>query len=113
MAEITERGRKLAWRLNPFIGTTGAIERTASLIARHAVTHDRIQQRWCNEEMSDRATARLERQEAQLEQRIAKLVESLPETDTGPFTVKFEGDPRGYTVKIVTPDGQEIGAYID
>jgi hypothetical protein len=111
MTRITKRGSELASRLNPYIGTTMEILETCSLIARSAVTHDRIQETWTSVELSDRATERLERREAGIEHRISELVENLPATDDGPFKVTFEGDPRGYTVKIVTPDGREIGAY--
>jgi hypothetical protein len=103
MAETTERGWRLAHKLNPAIGTTSAIAETCSLIARHARTHGHIQETWCSVEMSDRQTARLEKREAQLEARITRLVEDLPETDEGPITVLFGGDPRGYTVKLVMP----------
>ncbi len=109
MAVVTQRGRNLAWKINPFVGTTSAIEETCSLLARHAASYSRIQEAWCSVEMSDAATARLEAKESALEARIGSLVQDLPAPDDGPWRVVFEGDPRGWTVRIVTPDGREIG----
>jgi hypothetical protein len=103
MSKITDRGRELADKLHPAIGWTSDITRTCSLIARHARTHGHIQEAWCSVEMSDRQTERLEKREAQLEARITDLVAQLPETDEGPITVLFGGDPRGHTVKLVMP----------
>jgi hypothetical protein len=109
MPEITVRGRKLARKLNPAIGTTYAIEETCSLIARHAVTHHHLQEALCNGfrdyrgNWDEKASARAEKQDAQLEARITRLVENLPHTDEGAITVKFGGDPRGCTVKLVMP----------
>lgn len=103
----TSKGRDLAARLAPAIGYTRAIDETCSLIARHATSYERIQQRWCNDEMSDAETARVEAREARLERRIADLVADLPATDDGPWSVTFEGDPRGYVVKITAPGAAE------
>jgi hypothetical protein len=103
MTQITDRGRKLASKLNPAIGTTREIEETCSLIARHAKTHGHIQETWCSVELSDRQTARLMVREAALERRIVDLIEHLPDTDEGPWAVLFGGDPRGHTVKLVAP----------
>ncbi len=109
MAEVTAKGRELASRLNPFIGTTWAIEETASLLARHGTTYNRIQEMLCSVEMSDRQTARIEKQEADIEARIMSLVQDLPTPDDGPWRVVFQGDPRGWTVRLVAPDGREVG----
>ena len=106
-AVITNRGRELAWKLNPALGSTVEIDRTCSLIVRHARTYNRIQEVWCSVELSDRATAQLERREALLEQRLTDLVDWLPWTDDGAITVKFDGDPRGHCVKLVMPGQYE------
>lgn len=106
MAVITRRGRALAWKLNRYIGTTFAIEETCSLIARHAITYNRIQELWCdNERANNHEPTRLywEKREADLEARITDLVADLPHTDDGPFRVVFEGDPRGSTVQLWHP----------
>lgn len=105
----TNRGRLLARKLAPWIGSTHAIDATCSLIARHATTYARIQEAWCNEEMGERRTARLEAQESRLERRIVDLVADLPATDDGPWRVRFDGDPRGFAVRICAP--QHVGMY--
>src|SRR4029453_2461052 len=89
MTEITERGNKLAWKLNPMMGTTTEIRRLCSLIARHARTHNRYAEIWCRGELSGRGAEGLERREGRLEARIPELVSGLPETDDGPITVRF------------------------
>lgn len=111
MAQVTNKGSKIAWRLNPAIGTTREIEETCSLIHRHAVTYSRIQEVWCNDELTDTQSGRLEHREKLLERRITDLVESLPHADAnehgqgGAWRVRFSGDPRGNTVRIIPPDG--------
>lgn len=109
-ATITAKGRELADKLNPAIGTTREIERTCSLIARHATSHHGLQERLCNggddwlpDDARHRQIERLEALDEALERRITALVETLPHTDDGPFGVKFGGDPRGCTVKITAP----------
>lgn len=122
MSEITQRGRTLAAKLNPMMGTTDEIERTCSLIARHARTYNRMQEIWCSVEMDERQEARLTRRETALERRLADLVGQLPETDDGALRVAFSGDPRGHCVKLTLPtgyrrhadvwDGESIGADV-
>lgn len=110
-AVITERGRRFARKLNSQIGTTAEIERACSLLHRHARTYDWIQEAWCSDEMSDRRVKALEAKEEWLKRRISELVQMLPEPDSGPWKVEFSGDPRGYTVRLVTVDGREYGIY--
>jgi hypothetical protein len=113
---ITRKGRELADKLNPAIGTTSETQRTCSLIARHATTYQRIQEMLANGGTYGHETraipdavrnCRIEEGEAQcevIEARIADLVRDLPETDDGPFGVIVGGDPRGCcTVKITAP----------
>lgn len=73
--------------------------RVAGLLMRHAKTHGRIQERWCSEEMSESLTRRVERREKQIEALITRHAESLG------CKVHFDGDPRGYTVKLFLPTG--------
>lgn len=113
MATITERGRFIAWELNPYMGTTSEIQEACSLIGRHAVSYSRIQELWCSDERAcnvDWLREYYEKREASLEARILDLVESLPWTADGPVTVEFQGDPRGATVKLLTPRGKVIAA---
>lgn len=109
MTTITAPGSQLAWKLNPYIGTTAAIAETCSLLTRHGKTLDGIQVRWCNDEMSDRATAALEAREKRIEDRMRDLTDMLPHTDDGPWRIQFDGDPRGFTSRLIAPDGHEIG----
>ena len=113
MVQVTARGRFIAWELNPYMGTTSEIQEACSLIGRHAVSYSRIQELWCSSERVnnvDWLRNYYETKETRLEARIADLVESLPHTDNGPVRVKFEGDPRGSTVKLTLPNGTVIAA---
>jgi hypothetical protein len=109
MTNITKRGERLAWSLNRWMGTTREIQETCSLIARHGMTYGRIQEVWCSRELSDHQTRWFESREETLERQIARLVESLPapSDESGvlaPVVVEFEGDPRGWTVRLVVTD---------
>lgn len=61
--------------------------------------HNRIQERWCSEEMSDATRAQVERMEAALETNITEAAAVFG------LRVHFDGDPRGFTVKLHTPAG--------
>lgn len=113
MTTITTRGKFIARKLNPYLGTTRKIEETCSLIGRHAVTYSHIQEVWCNSTRAynvDSLREYYEKREAQIEKRITDLVESLPWTDDGPITVEFQGDPRAATVRLITPNDSVIVA---
>lgn len=110
-ATVTQAGVKFARKLSYQIGTTDHIQRVCSLLHRHARTYDWIQEAWCSNEMPDRSVALLEEREEWLEARIRDLVQYLPDPDSGPWKVEFSGDPRGYTVRLVAPDGREYGIY--
>lgn len=110
-ATITHAGIHFAWKMNHQIGTTAEIQRIASLLHRHAATYDHIQEAWCDDDMGDRRRIALEAREAAIETRINDLVGMLPDPDSGPWKVQFSGDPRGYTVRLVTADGSEYGIY--
>jgi hypothetical protein len=71
----------------------------ATIVRHNAARYATIQERWCNEEMSDRATARLEATEQRIEARITDLL--------APYGIipHFSGDPRGFCVKLTLPDG--------
>ena len=111
MAKITNNGRKLALKIAPVVGTTHMIQQTCSLIARHAKTHARIQERLCGDgeyPYDEREQERIEREDERCEARLTKLIESLPEWgesdgSRGSFGVIFQGDPRGCTVKLTGP----------
>lgn len=96
---ITKRGRELADHLAPFIGGSDAIIDICSRIGRLAQTHRRLQECDCNGELTDGGR----KSEARIEARIRELVAMLPDAGRGRITVKFSGDPRWYTVKLVVP----------
>lgn len=62
-----------------------------------ARSYQRLQEADCNYGLSPRQQTR----ERNIEKRIRAIVERL-----GLSGVKFSGDPRGYTVKIVLPSGK-------
>ena len=105
----TKKGYALADKLGAHVGWTNGITETCSKLTRAASSYSTIQERWCCEEMTDERTAQLEKRETALEALIGSLVQDLPHTDDGPFVVQFSGDPRGHTVRLVAPDGREIG----
>lgn len=105
MPIITDRGRNLAKDLARYCDLRSVHVATLSTIARHAATHLRYAVAECNRELTPAEVRKVERIEA----RIRQLVATLPETPKGPLTVKFGGDPRGYTVKIVVPGEPHAG----
>ena len=72
----------------------------ATIVRHNAARYATIQERWCSEEMSDRTTAALEAKEQRIEARITSLLQPHG------ITVKFGGDPRGFTVKLHLPSGR-------
>jgi hypothetical protein len=119
----TNNGRKLALSLAPAIGVSPTITATCSLICRHAQTHHRIAENDCNGyadslgNWDELAAERADRKRAQIEARITALVATLPLCGAPnlrkaryPLGVKFQGDPRGATVKITLPsDWRHLG----
>lgn len=106
---ITNNGRKLADSLGQYVGWTNGISTTCSAITRAARSYCTIQERFCSEDMSDATREALEAREERREAKLASLVQDLPHTDEGPFVLRLQGDPRGHTVRLVAPDGREIG----
>ena len=109
---MSANGDQLASLLNPIMGTTPAIRRTCALICRACPAYARIQVGWCNEEMGESQTKRIEKEEARLEELIRRLVHQLPQGDVNgesrTISVSFGGDPRGYSVKLwALPQGAE------
>lgn len=105
MSKITNRGRAFAAEIKRYFpAPSDTTLELLSLIARHARTHHRLQEISCSVEMTERQQLRHDRRDAQIEARIATLVARLPASTAGKVTVRFEGDPRGYTVKLVVPE---------
>lgn len=105
MVNITKKGHELARKLNPSMGSTHAIARTCSLIARHATTHCKLQEMQCNG-LTETQEEWVFKREEQIETRIRDLCEELPHVDGQPIRPVFQGDPRGATVKLKMPDGR-------
>lgn len=103
---MTVRGKLLAGQLAQYIGYTGAITATCSLIARHARSMQTIAERQCDDANADQDA--LDRKWDRLEARITGLVAELPHSDGGPITAEINGDPRGYIVKLVVVDSHGI-----
>lgn len=103
---MTVRGRLLAGELAQYIGYTGAIVATCSLIARHARTLENDAVAVCDDANADQD--KLDLRWDRLTARITELVRDLPESDGGLITAQFQGDPRGYIVRLVVVDGAGI-----
>jgi hypothetical protein len=99
MANVTERGKKLAKAL----GVTDA--ETCSLIARAAVTYQRLEIEACNGDQRKRFSdldqwqAWLNKQRRDVGRRLTRLVATLGDG----YGVRLDGDPRGCVVKVTTP----------
>ena len=125
---ITRKGHEFSYILAPMFWPLDwdawqAVEQTCSLIVRHAVTHKRLAEESCNghplqgayppvliermNKLQEEWDARIEKRTAQIEKRITDLIDSLPMTPTGKLGAYFGGDPRGCTVQISLPPGQE------
>ena len=107
----TAKGRELARKLNPYIGTTPAIVDTCSRICRlHPALH-RIMVEWCNGDDPLRETdqdawhAKWTAEQVRLMDLITAHVEDLPHVDGGQIIAYFNQDPRGPAVLLTTPDG--------
>ena len=103
---MTIRGKLLAGQLAQYIGYTGRIVATCSLIARHATTLENIAVRVCNDANADQD--KLDRRWDQLTARIDSLVRDLPDSDGGAITAEYQGDPRGLVVKLIVRDAHGI-----
>lgn len=78
----------------------GASLATCRGILAAATTLQRISELTCSVEMSERETARLERREANAEERVHRLAATFG------ARADFNGDPRGYVVRLILPSGK-------
>ncbi len=90
----------------------------AKLLCRHGATYSRLQEANCNgvgtyyNEDPKRFAARQERFEKALEHReelLEKRIRVIVAELGAGFTVRFEGDPRGHTIKIILPSIAALG----
>lgn len=76
------------------------MESIVDRLHRYETTLHTINERWCNEEMSDKTTAKLEKHEKSIEDKVRKIAGELE------FKVTFQGDPRGGTIRFILPSGR-------
>jgi hypothetical protein len=74
-------------------------EREIALLLRRSTAYKAIQEKWCNEPLSEKKEAYYLKREKNIEQRITEFLATIDAKPT------FGGDPRGATVKIICPDG--------
>jgi hypothetical protein len=110
---ISNRGAELARQLVSAGAFDASLEsqlaQAVSRIARLVPRYARIQEMWCNDEMRETRTKRLEAREAQIEATIARILATLPPSAHGPLSLVFQGDPRGYVVRIKVPGMPRAG----
>jgi hypothetical protein len=114
MATAKERERFIIELTRALSATpTHHVERAARLILRHAKTHGNIAEAECNGpgpwvdripypeagEIYAKHEARCEKRRERIERRIAEICKPLG------IVADFQGDPRGYTVKLHLPTG--------
>lgn len=106
MPQITRKGLDMAIRLRRYVDQTDTtVQELCSLARRHAQTYSTIQETWCNVELNERQTDKLERREAALERRMTEILRQLYPWPN----IEYRGDPRGHTVRITLPDGSTYG----
>jgi hypothetical protein len=119
----TKKGLELARKLAPAIGYTNQIDETCSKLCRAATTLHRLNEEDCNghplqgtytgnnwalvDKLQAKWEERVERQTARVLERMAWLVDFLPQPDNGKWKLVPESDPRGCSV-IVAPEGVEV-----
>lgn len=120
MRSLGEKTKERDRHIAALIGNGFLLSEIHSLL-RKAKSLSGIAERQCSEEMSPEETARVEKREAFLERSIAKIVSTRNarvgktadevekliggEEGLGRVSVTFDGDPRGYVVKLHLPDG--------
>lgn len=78
------------------IRTTRLLCTRLVLLARR---HGKYQEQWCSVEMSDSQANLLEIAEQKAEKEMSEIAKKLG------LRIHFDGDPRGFTVKLHTPSG--------
>ena len=72
--------------------------------------HDQMQERWCNDTMSDRTRKCYEIEEQVIMAGVERIVQRIAKNNEQKWSVRFDGDPRGYTVTLIREhDGHEFG----
>lgn len=65
-----------------------------------------IQERWCNEPMSDKLRYNVEQREIRYEKQVTEILKSYIGPDKPIREIIFAGDPRGYTIKLKLASGR-------
>ena len=76
------------------------VEMLVDRLHRYETTLHRISEIWCNVELNDKQTKRLEEKESRMEQKVKDIAELLR------FEVHCQGDPRGGTIRFKLPSGR-------
>lgn len=84
--------------VNPQSFTWSEVVDDAKALIRASDELNRINERRCNEEMSDIATLAMERAEAKWEERAARILRGYG------IAPAFSGDPRGFPIKFPAPE---------
>lgn len=97
--QISKVGRELSNKLssadNGFISPI-----LCTRLNRLAKQYNRIQEKWCSVQMTERQKKSLEKSEARIEKEIKDIIYVC----AGIVSVKFGGDPRGFCVKLMLLD---------
>ncbi len=107
MPAITKNGRELADTLRKLGASGGELELICSRICKHAVTHCHFMEAACNRELTESEL----RAEKNLEDNLSKYIGQIDvrwgdkDHDHSAMLPVFQGDPRGFTVRLRLPDG--------
>jgi len=107
---VDDEARELRDALQEETGKLCDLDALATQV-RRARKLNRINERWCNEEMSERAEQRLRKEEESIEQRITAYFDALNQETGAAVEVHFNGDPRGYPVKVVLPKSRRYNTW--
>ncbi len=103
----TKRGRELVRALMPDYMDDGAYDQAcaaASTLCRHAATHARLMEAACSEPWAEGAA--FDARVTDVERRIADLATTLGRMLGVKTVASFQGDPRGYTVRLTCLPGR-------
>ena len=99
MPTIKEDASDLIKSLEPSVGLV--LRSDAEELCRLGRHYHRIQERWCNEEMSEGVEIATRHREKAIEDQVFDIAKRI-----NVYAVEFSGDPRGATIKLKMPDGR-------
>jgi hypothetical protein len=71
-----------------------------------AYRYHKIQERWCNEEMDEATNRYYENSELRISKAVTDLLAPYLGPDKPIREIIFDGDPRGYTIKLKLASGR-------